>query len=284
MKKLKIILGIFVLLCVLVCTLPITERAVTSFEGTEIFSGSPVKISINMKYSKYLFKKDKLDGTIEINDGVKPLIFNADRRYYAGKTLGNDNRDDVHYFFGFHFNSDMVTSPSGEPEVIGGELVCAYISEEFDKILMVYQTYDGKVKQYIGSSGNESREDLMSYFEGLVRDNDTWASHAEVEDKIFVYENGGFGFDDKFTIKINKDGTFTYSEGMLSSYMSISENCTWTLGGDKLILTEVSENGNERVNYFRVEGDSIVFREESSDNFMYVKLKGGERFNSVECD
>ena len=90
----------------------------------------------------------------------------------------------------------------------------------------------------------------------------------------YLYEGEGFGGD--FRIAIAEDGTFTYYEGMLSSYIGAGE---WTLDGDVLRLKD-HENGNLKYNnYFRVEERRLVFIEEGSTNFMYLKVADGAAFN-----
>lgn len=90
--------------------------------------------------------------------------------------------------------------------------------------------------------------------------------------KTYVYENDGFGGD--FTITIDDDGSFSYYEGALSSHIGDGE---WTLEGDTLIL---SENGESpRVYYFKVDENDLVFTDENSSDFLYVKVSDGERFS-----
>lgn len=90
----------------------------------------------------------------------------------------------------------------------------------------------------------------------------------------YLYEGEGFGGD--FRIAIAEDGTFTYYEGMFSSYIGAGE---WTLDGDVLRLKD-HENGNLKYdNYFRVEDSRLVFIEEGSTNFMYLKVADGAAFN-----
>ena len=102
------------------------------------------------------------------------------------------------------------------------------------------------------------------------------ADHENVIGKTFVYEKEGFYGD--FTISIKDDGTFTYYEGMASSYLGIGE---WTIGQNTLTLTnEVpSIDGSRTItNAFEIEKGKLIWRAEGSDNFTYVKVEDGEAF------
>ena len=81
-----------------------------------------------------------------------------------------------------------------------------------------------------------------------------------------------------FTITLYNDGTFTYYEGMASSYIGIG---SWEQNGDSIILTDDGHSGYGLVNHFRCDGNDLVFVEQDSNNFVYVKVKDGERFHST---
>ena len=89
--------------------------------------------------------------------------------------------------------------------------------------------------------------------------------------KSYVYEKDGFGSD--FVINLEEDGSFTYYEGALSSYIGAGE---WTVEKDTLILEE-----KKRVFTFGVKGDDLIFRQEGSGDFLYVKVSNGDRFTAV---
>lgn len=99
---------------------------------------------------------------------------------------------------------------------------------------------------------------------------------SDVAGKTYVYEKDGFGGD--FAITLNVDGTFSYYEGLLSSYIGIG---TWVLEGDALVLSDDEDVGYKFVNYFRVDDGCLAFQEERSSNFLYVKVSDGERFSTV---
>ena len=98
--------------------------------------------------------------------------------------------------------------------------------------------------------------------------------------KTYIYEKEGIGGD--FAIGIFEDGTFSYYEGMLSSYIGFG---SWTLDGDTLLLTEREQlEGQQRVNYFKIDGNDLVFLAENSSNFVYVKVADGERFSEKPAE
>lgn len=102
----------------------------------------------------------------------------------------------------------------------------------------------------------------------------------EVFGKIYTYigdNQSEFEFD-RFTITINEDGTFSYYETMISSYIGWGK---WTREGDVLTLSDDPELCYPFVNYFKVDGEDLVFIEEGSSNFLYKKIKDGERFTGA---
>ena len=91
--------------------------------------------------------------------------------------------------------------------------------------------------------------------------------------RMFHDDNKYFITDRSEWIEPEEDGTFTYYEGMLSSYIGAG---TFMLDGDTVIMTD---GGYGLVNHFRHDGDDLVFVEQDSDNFVYVKVKDGEKFH-----
>ena len=72
-------------------------------------------------------------------------------------------------------------------------------------------------------------------------------------DKGFVCEKDGF--PDKFGIKLYNDGSFTYYEGMFSSYVGYG---SWSVDDDTLILTEnAGSGGNPKTFRFKLNGDTL---------------------------
>ncbi len=89
-----------------------------------------------------------------------------------------------------------------------------------------------------------------------------------VAGKTFVYENDGIGGD--FTIDINADGTFTYSEGALSSYYGTGN---WTIEDTTLTLVD-----EMLTNKFEIQKGKLLWKADGSDNFTYIEVSDGEAF------
>lgn len=95
-----------------------------------------------------------------------------------------------------------------------------------------------------------------------------------VAGKSFAWEEGGFG--SAFTIDIHEDGTFQYYEGALSSYIGVG---TWEIDGPVITLTDdVANSSRKRENHFEIKDGDLIWVEEGSDNFLYVKLEDGAEF------
>lgn len=96
----------------------------------------------------------------------------------------------------------------------------------------------------------------------------------DVAGNRYLYEHDGFGSE--FMITFNEDGTFSYYEGMLSSYLGTG---TWTIDDNGVLtMTDDAEIGYSFVNHFLVEKDRLIFIEEDSSNFLYLKVAGGDAF------
>lgn len=89
-------------------------------------------------------------------------------------------------------------------------------------------------------------------------------------DKTYVYEKEGFGGN--FTITVDSDGTFQYHEGPFSSYFGTG---TWELGGSILTFSD-DTYGFE--NHFIVQSGRLLFRQQGSNNFLYMTVGDGEKF------
>ncbi len=94
--------------------------------------------------------------------------------------------------------------------------------------------------------------------------------------RTYVYEKEGAG--GSFTLTLAEDGTFQYYEGYLSSYVGMG---VWSLEDNVLTLTE-GDNGYGWVNRFAAARRGLTFLAEGSDNFLYVKVKDGERFTPAK--
>ena len=92
--------------------------------------------------------------------------------------------------------------------------------------------------------------------------------------KTYTYEKEGIMGD--FTITLYNDGTFSYYEGMASSYLGFG---SWKQEGDTITMTDDGHGGLGLVNHFKFDGDDIIFVEGGSSNFIYIKVQNGERFH-----
>ncbi len=90
----------------------------------------------------------------------------------------------------------------------------------------------------------------------------------------YRYEGEGFGGD--FTVTLNADGTYTFYEGMLSSYLG---GGTWSVFYNAVYMNE--ENGFDLKFTFGVEDGALIYFAAGSDPFPYVKVSDGERFIAV---
>ena len=79
---------------------------------------------------------------------------------------------------------------------------------------------------------------------------------------------------DRFTIRLNTDGTFTYYETMFSSYLGIGK---WSVEGDVLTL---KDDYYFLKNSFKIDDGDLVFIENGSTNFIHVKVSDGEHFTN----
>ena len=99
---------------------------------------------------------------------------------------------------------------------------------------------------------------------------------GDIAGKIYRYEKDGVG--GPFTIQLEEDGTFTYHEGSLSSYIGVG---TWTLEGNTLCITDEGA-GKSWKNYFRADEKALTFQAEGSENFLYRTVADGEKFLAEE--
>ena len=86
----------------------------------------------------------------------------------------------------------------------------------------------------------------------------------------YVWEKEGFGSN--FVITLVKDGTFSFYEGMWSSYIGLGN---WTVKDGILTLTE---KNNKRTYRFSAAAGALVFIGEGSDRFVYVSVMDGDKF------
>lgn len=109
-------------------------------------------------------------------------------------------------------------------------------------------------------------------FGGREKVPDLWSNGVVA--RTYTRDQGGFG--GAFTVRLNKDGSFEYYEGFLSSFIGRG---TWTQEGDVICLADERNEAKPMYHYFILEEDALVFRAEGSSDFMYVDVADGERFS-----
>lgn len=109
-------------------------------------------------------------------------------------------------------------------------------------------------------------------FGGREKVPDLWSNGVVA--RTYTRDQGGFG--GAFTVRLDKDGSFEYYEGFLSSFIGRG---TWTQEGDVICLADERNEAKPMYHYFTLEEDALVFRAEGSSDFMYVDVADGERFS-----
>ena len=92
----------------------------------------------------------------------------------------------------------------------------------------------------------------------------------------YICEEPGFG--GMFTLTLQEDGTFSYYEGGLSSYIGYG---LWDYSENKLTLKDTGY-GEEWDIFFTVTDACLIYDKESSHGFIYVDLNDGTRFVPIE--
>jgi len=135
---------------------------------------------------------------------------------------------------------------------------------------------DGKVLYGLSVPEDASKEEVVN-----VIGSDGWClapmsilDGVKITGKTYTYENEGIM--GSFTITLYDNGTFHYYEGVASSYYGVG---IWKQEGEIVTLVDDEKMGYPLVNTFRLDGDDLIFMEQGSSNFIYVKVEEGERFH-----
>ena len=88
-----------------------------------------------------------------------------------------------------------------------------------------------------------------------------------------IYRYDGEGFGGEFTITLNADGTYTFYEGPLSSYMG---GGVWNVYWNAIDMTE--QNGMDLQFMLGYEGDTLLYFAAGSDSFPYVRVPDMGKF------
>ncbi len=92
----------------------------------------------------------------------------------------------------------------------------------------------------------------------------------------YRYEGEGFGGD--FILTLNADGTYTYSEGPLSSEVGAG---SWDVYDNVVYLTDENEE-SDRDFQFGIEENALVYLAGGSAPFTHIKVQDSERFRRRE--
>lgn len=145
-----------------------------------------------------------------------------------------------------------------DPDVLDGEGF--WLELKFADGTSVYATGDNAFP--------DGYFDAMAAIDGILeKEKMSWLADT------YRYEGEGFGGD--FTITLNADGTYTFSEGLLSSYLGMG---TWNTYYNAVYMTENEETGYDLEFMFGVEDGALAYVAMGSDEFIYVKVPDGARF------
>lgn len=163
------------------------------------------------------------------------------------------------------------------PDTLAADITLENETGAFIRMLMLSSPYRNEYSIYVQDSNGYyleavDPESLSNYIIWLVKND---LNFRDETSKVYVYENNGFGGN--FELTLNRDGSFSYYEGLLSSYIGMG---SWKWDGNILTLTDnVKDNKVVFVNYFEYNGEDLVFIERGSSNYRFVTVKNGERFH-----
>ncbi len=174
MKKKIIICGVVII--ALVCLLPFPQKIERTFFGINTFSGEPAEITLSMNYLRFLFLNDKMSGEITVTSEGKTTVYGSSMFYVGLWPLNNEDKT-MHAFTGFYFNPETIMHDYGDgvlgSKVVGSEIANAYISRDFNKILLYHvpseEAQDAEPKQYIGNIEGNKENETVGYFKGYTR-------------------------------------------------------------------------------------------------------------------
>ena len=129
------------------------------------------------------------------------------------------------------------------------------------------------------SCGNTGKTDETTT--AATEENARFAA-AQVAGSYSRKNNGGSDIN-CFSISLQEDGTCTYYETMISSYIGF---CKYTLDGDVIVINDHNLPGVSgsvtRTYKFRYNDDKLIFLAGESDKFMYITLPDGAIFDRSE--
>ena len=173
-------------------------------------------------------------------------------------------------------------TPRPFPEALTAELTQAIAENNADSWRGVYETeymvLDGEAFSLeidyadgvrVRAGGDNAFPDMYFSFQGAVLD---IFEREKTAGLAGVYRYEGAGSD--FTITLNADGTYSFYEGVLSSYTGMG---TWEVYDNAVYLTE-GEGGFDLSFMFRLEENALVYIADGSDAFICASVQDQERF------
>ncbi len=176
MKKKLIISFVTIIagLILLISLLPFPQNIERTYYGVNTKNGENVDISLDMKYLRFLFLKDKIYGTITVKTATETFTYGEHLHYTGQSHSANNTGDYAHDFNGWYYNETMYMKKYENGIVskapVGFEGVLAHISSDFNKILILHNT-SGEIEtqedsRYIGSVEEGQLEEAKEYFSG----------------------------------------------------------------------------------------------------------------------
>ena len=204
------------------------------------WSGIGILLEINSKdYPVTLKTVDGHFSSWDINSGSGP-VENMGKTYDVGN-------------FGYIFwTPDALDYPKGFNTEIQAVGVSGDVFIDLGKIY-VTQIEHRFIASFINPDSNQSSD------------------YSVIAGKTFVYEKKGFGSD--FEISFDMNGSYSYYEGALSSYIGSG---VWVIVDNIVVMTERTAN---KINHMIIEGNDLVYIAAGSDNFYYLKVDDGDRFS-----
>lgn len=177
-KKVKIMVFVTVIICAIICLVPIPQKHERHFYATDIFSNEEAEIYVNMTHLRFLLLEDKMLGRIRVvNEELDYTYQSDDLGYltYWGEYPSNNEDEFFHAFGILHYNiTDYWDTSIGGIKHIGWEMGHSYINPEFDKIILYFaqdeKSENSQTWQWIGSTDKDDKTDLIDYFRGYINE------------------------------------------------------------------------------------------------------------------
>lgn len=189
-------------------------------------------------------------------------------------------------------NDCMVREDEGEPRPFAAEpaaelaqVVTEYDMEKWNgEYSTEYEVLDGECFSLymefadgttVSASGDNAFPPRYAEAEGAI-DDIFERERRGILAGTYKYEGEGFGGD--FTITLNADGTYSFSVGLLSSYMGMG---SWYVAYGAVYMYE-GDTGFDLSFMFGIEEDSLIYLAGGSDPFPGIELPDEARFTRLK--